>query len=332
MKEWLYKRNYCYDDQFMNRFNYLTTPDAVSLRWGFWPAFGPARATAVVLSGRFEFMEKYQGVFRRLNQRNLDVFSLDWRGQGLSTRPLANRHKGHVDTYEQYIADLSFFIDRIVAPQAAGPIIFLTHSMGGHIALRWLRRNLQGADALVLVSPMIDIRTDPFPIRLARSLCRVARRFGRLEEYVPGAGDYILSDERFPGNRLTTDLEGFSIPKREIIKNPSLALGGVTWGWLSATFDSIDRLTQPGFVSAISIPVLMAGAELDVVVSIPAQIRICRELPNCRFLLIPGARHEILMESKAVKNHFWLAFDQFLDHWFGQTYQQVLNPENPSVE
>lgn len=294
-----------------NPFKYLTAPDNVSIRYGMWAAPEPARASAVVLSGRFEFMEKYREVIRRLNRRGFDVYSFDWRGQGLSTRPLPNRHKGHVGDYGEYIADLDLFMHRVVDPTAAGARLLLTHSMGGHIALRWLHRQPRGAEGLVLVSPMIDIRTAPFPKLLARRLARTARRLGFGDAYAPGAGDYVLADERFPGNRLTADPEGFLVSKREIVRNPGLALGGVTYGWLAATFDSIDRLTEPGYVSAIRVPTLLASAGKEVVVSVPAQRRICRELPDCRFVEIPGGRHEILMETDAVKARFWKVFDRF---------------------
>lgn len=315
----------------MNPFGYLTTPDGVSIRYGVWPAPGRASGSAVVLSGRFEFMEKYKGVIRRLNRRALNVYSFDWRGQGLSTRPLPNRHKGHVASYEDYIADLTVFMDRVVAPEAPGPRMLLTHSMGGHIALRWLHRRPQGADELVLVSPMIDIRTAPFPKWLVRPLCRLARRSGFAGAYVPGAGDYVLEEERFPGNRLTSDPEGFLRSKREIVRNPGLALGGVTWGWLGAAFDSIDRLNQPGYVFNIPIPVLMVGAEKETVVSVPAQRRICRQLPDCCFLEIPGARHEILMETDPVKDGFWRAFDRFLIHRATGAPSSSVIPGNPSA-
>jgi lysophospholipase len=159
---------------------------------------------------------------------------------------------------------------------------------------------------------MIDIRTAPFPRPLARALSRVARRFGFADAYVPGAGDYLLEEDRFPDNRLTADPEGFLVSKREIVNNPGLALGGVTYGWLAATFDSIDRLTQPGYVASIPLPVLLVSAGAEAVVSVPAQRRICRELPDCRCLTIPGARHEILMEVEGVKDRFWRAFDRFL--------------------
>ncbi len=301
----------------MEHLGYLTTPDGVSIRYGVWPAATAARGSVVVLCGRFEFMEKYRHVIRRLQRRGFAVYSFDWRGQGLSTRLLPNRHKGHVTDYAAYITDLAAVMDRVVSPSGPPPRFLLTHSMGGHVALRWLGRAPLGADGLVLVSPMIDIRTFPFPKCFARALSRAARRLGFADAYVPGAGDYVLEDERFPGNRLTADPEGFLIAKREIVRNPGLALGGVTYGWLAASFDSIDRLAASGSVSAIPAPVLLVSAGKERVVSVRAQRRICAQLRDCTFETIPGARHEILMETDPVKDRFWAVFDRFISHRLG---------------
>ena len=42
-----------------------------------------------------------------LNLRGLDVYTMDWRGQGLSDRHLENPQKGHIETLEEYLSDLN---------------------------------------------------------------------------------------------------------------------------------------------------------------------------------------------------------------------------------
>jgi lysophospholipase len=95
------------------------------------------------------------------------------------------------------------------------------------------------------------------------------------------------------------------------VENPDLALGGVTYGWLSATFESIDILTGPDFAKNITTPILIASAGCDRVVSNKAQKTICSLLPDCRFAEITGARHEILKETDALRLIFWNTFDRF---------------------
>ena len=98
---------------------------------------------------------------------------------------------------------------------------------------------------------------------------------------------------------------------REIRKNPDLALGGVTYQWLAAACDSIDTIYAAGYPEAVTTPVLLASGTCERIVSRRAQLRICRRLPDCRFVDIPGAKHEILKETDSLQQQFWQAFDWF---------------------
>jgi len=291
-------------------YDFMTTPDQQSLRYGLWSCREEKRKGSVILlNGRREFMEKYSETIEALNQKGFEVFSFDWRGQGLSTRILANRHKGFIEDYDVYLDDLHRFVDKIVKSRAVYPLIIMAHSMGGHIALRYIHDHPDTADMAVLTSPMIDIFTSPMPRRLARFIARIAIGAGFKHAYAMGSGDYV--DEEFKGNKLTSDPERFMGAKKAISENPDLALGGVTYGWLSATFRSMDILTRPGFAEKIAIPILMVSAGSDKIVSNNAHKKFSALLPNCRSIEIPGARHEIFQETDAAQSIFWREFQRF---------------------
>jgi lysophospholipase len=296
-------------------FNFVKTTDAVTIRHGFWPSGREiSRATVLLLNGRTEFMEKHLETVQELTQRGMNVHSLDWRGQGGSSRLLPNPQKGYVNSYEDYVRDLSFFYRCVLGPDGAQkPLIILAHSMGGHIALRFLHQQPAAAERMVLLSPMIDIHTDPLPGWFARAITRVAMTTGLAGRYCLGAGDYSASREKFHNNLLTSDPERFYDAQAAITAAPHLATGGVTWGWLSATFRSIDILSEPGYVKRIRTPVLMVCAQNDRIVTRKAQETISSQLPDSRLMVIPEARHEILKESDAVRAVFWDAFDRFVD-------------------
>jgi len=99
------------------------------------------RGTIVLLGGRSEFIEKYREIVDQLLARNMNVATFDWRGQGLSDRMLPNRYKGYVASYDDYLQDLTNFMDKCVPKQEGKPVLILAHSMGGHIALRYLHDN-----------------------------------------------------------------------------------------------------------------------------------------------------------------------------------------------
>jgi len=306
------KQHSAAQESMLSPFGMMTTSDNYSLRYGIWRSDKAAsRGTVILLSGRTEFMEKYAETISELQQRGFDVYSFDWRGQGLSSRMLSNRHKGFVKTYDDYISDLTVFVDKIVRPQAVSPLIILAHSMGGHIAMRYLHKHQGAIERAILVSPMIDILTSPFPRWFARGITRMAGQAGWDKGYAIGSGGYSTEDEKFEGNLLTSDPVRFMDEKRAIQENPDLALGGVTYGWLSATFESIDILAAPGFGKEITIPILIVSAGSDKIVSLEAQQSICARLKQCRSKVVPEARHEILKETDAVRSIFWDEFDKF---------------------
>ncbi len=291
-------------------YKFMKTSENQQIRYGIWYSHNDKkRGSVILLNGRKEFMEKYAETILELNQRGFDVYSFDWRGQGLSSRMLTNRHKGFIKTYDIYLNDLDRFVSKIVRPGAAIPLIILSHSMGGHIALRFMHEHPELVDKAVLVSPMIDILTSPLPRWWVRLVAWGAIKADLDHAYIIGAGDYTA--EKFKDNRLTSDPKRFMDEHKAIVGNPGLALGGPTYGWLSATFESIDILTEPDFAKKITTPILIASAGRDRVVSNKAQKTLCSLLPDCRFAEITGARHEILKETDALRLIFWDAFDRF---------------------
>lgn len=293
-------------------FDYFRAGDNKLIRYGMAQVpHGNPKGCLLLLNGRSEFMEKYQLVVEQLISRDFYVISLDWRGQGLSVRELENRDKGYIHSFQCYLDDLYLFYNKIVIPLGL-PVTVLAHSMGGHIALRFMAR--WGADikSAVLVSPMVDIVTTPIPRSVAGILARQMVRWRMDKYYVPGNGDYHRQGVRFTNNPLSHDPQGFWQEHRCIEKNRDLALGGVTWGWVKAAFDSIEVLNTKGVAQRINLPVLLMSAAEDRVVSCKAQEKLCRNLPRGSFVSVPRARHEILNETEEVQSFFWQVFDKFI--------------------
>lgn len=293
-------------------FDYFNSSGNVSIRYGIWDCGAEKKKGSIILlGGRKEFMEKYVETIEELKQRQFDVYSMDWRGQGLSTRLLENRHKGHINNYGEYLEDLNYFVNKIVRPAAVLPCTILAHSMGGHIALRYLHEFPEAADKAVLTSPMIDILAPNFPRWFIKSFADLASSLGLKNAYSAGSGNYSSGKIRFEGNPLTSDPVRFMDEHRAIAANPDLAIGGVTYGWLKAAFDSIDILTEAGYAERIKTPVLIVNAGRDRIVSAIAQRTICKVMEKGGFVSIPDSYHEILKERDAVRNAFWKEFDTF---------------------
>jgi lysophospholipase len=293
----------------------FTTYDQLKIRCGIWQSDKePCRGKILLLPGRSEFMEKYVETIQELKRRGFSVFMFDWRGQGLSDRMLPDRRKGYVLNYDDYLRDLKQFVDEFVNPSQQGPgIVVLAHSMGGHVALRFFHDFPGIVGKAVLTSPLIDIAGSRWVVRSLKALVTLAVKTGFQERYAAKrTRDSGSSDKRFSYNRLTHDPVRFRRTKKLLQNNPDLAVDGVTFGWLGATFHSIDILSGKGYVEGIALPILIVAAGADQVVSLQAQKAICERLPHARIITIPRARHEILLETDSMRHAFWRAFDRFI--------------------
>ncbi len=274
------------------------------------PAVG-ARGTVVVLPGRAEFIEKYAETMAALRDWGYAAAILDWRGQGGSDRFLALRHRGHVVQVEDYLADLDAMMAWLARLRLPSPHLVLSHSMGGHIALRYLHAHPDRFAAAAMVAPMFGIRLAPTPEPLARLLCDAAIRFGGGSRYAPGQHDFRLERFVFARNRLTSSPERHALLRQHVATTPELALGGVTYAWLGAALRSLQLTRRPGYLEAISTPILVCQAGVERIVSNRAQTAVVRRLPHGRLLAFSGGRHELLMERDEVRERVLAAIRTF---------------------
>ena len=291
----------------------LLTRDGIGIRYGVWEGGKKGlRGAVLLLNGRTEYLEKYHETICDLNDSGLTVFSFDWRGQGLSDRLLPDKNNSYVQGYRGYLRDLQDVVDQVVLPNVNGPVAMLAHSMGGHIALRFLHDYPAVFSCAVLTAPLIDIFHPPFPRWIVSFITQLALRTGFSFSAVPGSRHRSPYQQSFSGNPLTSDSRRFEFEHRAIADNPDLAVGKPTFGWVSATLESIKILNQPGYAERVVTPVMIFCADQDRIVSNAAQHHICSRLPDCRMETLEGSLHEILMESDAIRNRFWQAFDEFV--------------------
>lgn len=294
-------------------FEYLHTHDGLRLRYGYWRSgCAKGRGTVVVLGGRSEFIEKYLETIHDLLHRGFDAVSMDWRGQGLSERLLVDGTKGYVKTYDDYVSDLEGLLEQKIVEKCRRPVIVMAHSMGANIVWQLLHRSPRLFDKAVMMAPMVDIQTHPIPKRLARLWGRLFVRMGLETAVIPSFKRNDSFRLPFEKNWLTHDSVRFHRIRNILEKNSHLAVAAITFGWLAATFDAIDRLSEPGFFNNIITPQLIVVAGQDRVVSNDAVRSVANQIPSCRMVTLSGAHHEILQERNVYREQFWQAFEQFL--------------------
>jgi lysophospholipase len=284
----------------------------VGIRTAHWPATRQtARGTVVLCLGRAEFIEKYAEVVGDLLARGFAVVAFDWRGQGGSSRLLDNRRKGHVGHFDQYQADLETIRTKVLEPYCPKPWFALAHSMGGEIAIEHAAGGRCMFDRIVLSTPMIEIYGLSTP-RAAQALAATATLLGLGRFYVPGGNNRSLMAQPFEGNVLTSDVRRYATFAALTRAAPELTIGAPTYGWLNAAFRAMTKIHRQDFIRRIETPMLVVACGSDRVVETRAIERFATRLKVGCLIVVPHARHEVLMEQDQFRSQFWAAFDSFI--------------------
>jgi len=289
----------------------LKTADGVSLRFARWAPPPGRKGTVCLFQGRAEFIEKYFETVRDLRERGFAVATLDWRGQGMSQRALRNPRKGYVRDFSRYDIDLDTFVREVVLPDCPPPFFALAHSMGASVLLRAAHQGHRWFDRMVLLAPMIAL-PGMRRSRLTRASVRTLRLMGLGGAYVPGGDASVIMQRPFLGNPLTSDPVRYARNLAVIEAEPALAVGWPTVAWTDAAFRAMRRLADPTFATRIRQPLLVIAAGQDQIVSTPAIDEFSVRLRTGSHLIVPGSRHEMLMEQDRFRMQVLAAFDAFV--------------------
>jgi lysophospholipase len=279
----------------------VTMNDGWSIRFGAAGRPAGPEKTVLLLSGRGDFIEKYWETMHDLVDRQFHVLSFDWRGQGKSGRLGPSPQHCHAQTFDDLLADACALLDGPWA-DLGGPINLIGHSMGGNMAARLLHARADRFRCAVLLAPMLGIQTGPLPVTLVRRLARLMVKRNRGARYAFGQGAYgPQMQAALRRDRLTSAPERFADEAWFMQSQPELLLGGITFGWLNAAFESIATLQAPGVAEAIRQPLLMLLPEREELVDPEAARRFAARLPHGQVIEFADARHELLRERDSLR-------------------------------
>ena len=290
---------------------WLTAKDGARLRAFTWRDDAAPRGTVFLFGGRTEFVEKYFEVVGELRARGFAVVSMDWRGQGLSDHMLADWRKGHIDDFSTFDRDLAALMEE-VAPGFPKPWAALSHSMGGQTILRAAHDRPDWFSRIVLSAPMLGLNfPNSFMETAIRGLAGAFHIFGRDESYVPGGSAKANDEIPFEKTILTHDERRYALLQALVRAEPKLGLGSATVGWLNAAFRSMEMTSAPAFLADIEAPVLICRASHDALISPASLEHAAAHLRHGTLVIVPEAKHEILIERDPARAVFWKAFDGF---------------------
>jgi lysophospholipase len=304
----------------------FTTKDGMSIRYASFKASTnsatsaatsatatapvPSVGTVVLTTGRTQFIEAYLEAIAEWQKRGYDVWAMDWRGQGLSSRIIADApSKGHVGSFEDYLQDLDYLVTNLAKPAQGAPNVIMGQSMGGGLVIRYAAEHPGVFQKVVAGAPMLDFAAPSFlkgVISFAASV--------NPQGYVMGeGGDYSQANRTFDGNVITHDNNRFKRFHAFIDREPRLALGAATNQWANEGVKSCNNFTNTSYMAKLAAPVLLFSAETDKLVSADAQKKLAEQYPSLvRRVELPGTYHEVFLETDATQQKIWQEIDAFL--------------------
>lgn len=290
----------------------LAMKDGKRIRYAHFRATGrPLKGTVLILPGRNECIEKYFETISDLSRGGFGCATFDWRGQGGSDRMIKDPGRGYIRSFDDYVDDLETFFEEIVLPDCRAPYHMLAHSTGGLIALLAAPRFVNRVRRMVVTTPLLTLPGLPLSMERLGRLARLLRMVGLGRMYL-GSGPRPREAAPFATNKVTTDRARYSRNQAIYRHFPQLALGGATVSWVHAACVAAATVSDPEFLAAMRIPILLVAAGADEVVSNRAIEDVALGLRGSTMLTIDGARHELLQEADIYREQFLAAFHAFV--------------------
>ena len=256
-----------------------------------------AKATVMVVPGFTGSIEMIMREITQIHAAGYRVATLEYRGQGLSHRPLSNHpEKGYVEDYGLLADEVGQYANHIRRNDL--PLFFFSISKGAHITMRMAAQSNTKVDAYALIVPLIQVNSGDLDYGSLRTISNVMTTVGLGAAYTPGAAAW-------PGDELVFGKAGACNSNPETAQaqsalfaiNKKLRTRGVTYKWIHETTQSSEKLLTPEFVKNITQPVKIYTAGIDALVRTDKAEQFCGSLAQCELKHFPKARHCITRED-----------------------------------
>lgn len=271
---------------------WVKAADGKRLRVAYWPAPN-ARGTLLLMPGRTEYVEKYGATARVMAERGIATLTIDWRGQGLADRLLADKRVGHIGTFSDYQLDVTAMMEVARHVGAPEPFVLLGHSMGGGIGLRAIYEGLPVVGA-VFTGPMWGIYFSRIMRPAVWLLPRIATVLGMGTLLPPTTSydSYVLANP-FEDNMLTRDPDFFAMMQRQLEAHPELQLGGPSMIWVKeATAECLSLVKEP----SPNLPCVTYLGANERIIDCDAVRNRMNRWSRGELVIVPESEHELLME------------------------------------
>lgn len=259
----------------MNRETHqVEASDGTPLHVTTWHPEGAPRFRVLVSHGQSEHVDRHAWLAEALVSEGGLVFGPDHRGEGRS-----GGHKGHVEGFEVYAADLARVCEQVEG-HGDVPTLLFAHSMGGLIGLTFLLEHGErlGVKAAVISAPLLGLALD----------------IGFVKRFAARIGNVLMPTLAVPSD----------LPASEVLRDPELLKEyeadphrtmAVTPRWAASMEKAQERVAAA--VHQLELPMFWYAGTGDKVCCTPTTQRVFESLPRAAeldqtFRLFEGVYHE----------------------------------------
>lgn len=265
--------------------------DFGTIRYGHVTEAVPGKGYVVLFPGYSAPIEIYFETLRELIDDGYGILAFDWPSQGGSSRPLNAHDKIHAETMDGHLRAAKEVLQTL---DGDGSLYLLASSMGGQLGTRYMAAHEDEFDAAILITPAYGLNTGDTPEWLARFMANVMPG----ETYTPGGQDWDFNPDVLEGISICAqDPERIQLWQAWMVEKPELRIGGMTFDFLDAMFESADISGSDDVLSSIDTPILMATAGRDFYIQTPLAQKGCDALGNCELHHYEQAMHCLLEEK-----------------------------------
>ncbi len=273
---------------------------------------GTAKKAIVISHGFTENSEKYNEPIYYFVKAGFDVYIMEHRGHGYSTREVEDYSLVHVESFDDYQSDFKKFMDEVVVPTNGDqPLYAFAHSMGGNIMARFLEDCPEYFDAAILSSPMMQIKTGGVPEPIVSMVSMSAKLIGKGTSYVFGYGPYV---EQYNYEESSVKSEArYEYCYSKEIADERYKGNAPTFSWAGAAMKQTRRILKEENLAKIQVPVLLFQAEEDHLVGDAGLYKFANGVSNVTFKYAKDSRHQIFTSENKVMIPYYNTVFAFLE-------------------
>lgn len=284
--------------------------DGKKIHYFYYKADTPL-GNIVIAHGFTESAEKFREMCWYFLNMNLNVFTLDHRGHGLSHRHNSNHEVVHIKYFDQYVDDLQTFVKKIIIPSAPSlPLYLYSHSMGGAIAVQHLQKFPGVFEKAVLSAPMIKAKTAGIPEQVARFVTRAFICFGKEKEKVVGYRGF--NPERTYEESHDTSKARFDYYQKKRTENKHLQTAAPSYRWVNEAIKVSTLNLDEERNRKITAKVLLCQPETDSSVVSEMEDVFIKQVKDGKLVRFTECRHEIYNSVDNTVKEYLDTIEEFL--------------------